>query len=348
MQASRHGPRLRLFRGGTSRRAVLAAGFQSLALAMGLRPSGQELWRTGAVFRVILTTVAPFMILSGWVSMAWRDYLGLTVATWAYAAFVWWVSPRAGVWLDGLNFWVDLSLFVLLLQASGGSESPLTILIYLWLMAMSTANLRERLGLSLGVLNGAALAALALGALGSPRIGSFLGFHGAVILLFDVLALGYIRQLQSSRLDTLTRTLHRGAGLEKLREWIRAGRSFRLAFLDLQGFKQINDAYGHRVGDEVLQAVAGRLLNAFRSQDLVIRYGGDEFIVVTAASDALERLQQVFTDPVRTSVGPLKVEGDAGLVEVHTGEDLNSLLSRADAAMYRVRGARHETQVSPQ
>lgn len=339
MQASRPGPRFGRLRRGIPRRAVVAAWLQGLALTMGLRPSGQELWRTGAVFRVVLTTVAPFMILSGWVSMAWRDYLGLAAFAWAYAAFVWWVSPRAGVWLDGLNLVVDLTLFVLVLRASGGSQSPLTVLIYLWLVAMCVANLRERPGLNLAVLNGAALAALTLGALGSPRLGPFMGFHGATILLFDVVALGYIRQLQSSRLDALTRTLHRGAGLEKLQEWIRAGHSFRLAFVDLRGFKQINDTYGHRVGDEVLQAVAGRLLNAFRSEDLVIRYGGDEFIVVTVASDALDRLQGVFAHPVRTSVGPLRVEGDAGLVEVRAGEDLESLLSRADAAMYQIRGA---------
>lgn len=304
---------------------------------MGLRASGRDLWRTGAVFRAILAAIAPLMIVSGWVSMAWRDYLGLTAAAWAYAAFVWWVSPRAGVWLDGLNLLVDLTLFVLLLRASGGSQSPLTILIYLWLMAMCVANLRERPVVNLAVLNGAALAALTLGALGFPRLGPFLGFHGTAVFLFDVVALGYIRQLQSSRLDALTRTLHRGTGLEKLQEWIRSGRPFWLAFVDLRGFKQINDTYGHRVGDEVLQAVAGRLLNAFRSEDLVIRYGGDEFIVATVASDALERLQGVFSSPLRTSVGLLGVEGDVGLVEAYTGEDLESLLSQADAAMYRIR-----------
>ncbi len=307
---------------------------------MGLRPLGQDLWRLGALNRVIITAITPFMIVSGWVPMAWRAYLGLTAAAWAYAAFVWWVSPRAGIWLDGLNLLADLTLFVLVLRASGGSQSPLTIFIYLWLVAMCMANLRDRPGLNLVVLNGAALAALALGGLGFPRLGPFLGFHGAAILLFDVVALGYIRQLQSSRLDALTRTFHRGTGLEKLQEWIRSARPFRLAFVDLRDFKQINDIYGHRVGDEVLRAVARRLLNAFRSEDLVFRYGGDEFIVATAASDVLERLRRVFADPVRTSVGPLRVEGDAGLVETRPGEDLDSLLSRADAAMYRVRVTR--------
>ncbi|GBC84864.1 Diguanylate cyclase VdcA [bacterium HR11] len=320
---------------------LLTGWLQRVVLYLGFRPSGRDLWRTGAVFRVLLTAVAPLMIASGWVSMSGWDYIRLAAAAWAYAAFVWWVSPRAGVWLDGLNLLTDLTLFVLLLRASGGSESPLTILIYLWLVAMCVANLRERPGLNLAVLNGVALAALTLGAWGFPRLGPFLGFHGATVLLFDVVALGYIRQLQSSRLDALTRTLHRGAGLEKLQEWIRAGRSFRLAFVDLRGFKQVNDTYGHRVGDEVLQAVAGRLLNAFRSEDLVIRYGGDEFIVATAASDALDRLQRVFADPIRTSIGSLRVEGDVGLVEARAGEGLDGLLSRADAAMYQVRGTEH-------
>lgn len=277
--------------------ASLTTRVQAQALALGFRSSGPDLWRTAVVVRVLLTVVIPLMVLSGWVSMRGEDVLRLAAATWAYSAFVWWVSPRAGVWLDGLNLLVDLTLLVLVLRASGGTGSPLTILAYLWVFAMCSANLRERVGLNLVLLGGAALTALALGALGSPRLGPFLGFHGLTLLLFAIVMVAYIRQLQSSRLDTLTGVLHRGAGVEKLQEWLQSNRPLRLAFVDLRGFKQVNDTYGHRGGDEVLQAVAGRIRGAFRAEDLVLRYGGDEFIVVTTAADAFERLQGVFANP---------------------------------------------------
>jgi diguanylate cyclase (GGDEF)-like protein/PAS domain S-box-containing protein len=113
-------------------------------------------------------------------------------------------------------------------------------------------------------------------------------------------------------------------------------------FVDLDGFKEVNDVYGHDTGDHALVAIAHRLEGAVRSEDIVARVGGDEFVVVAPrledATD-LERVAHKLRDAVAK---PLQIAG----VEVHmtaaTGvalfnpesDDARSVLVRADVAMY--------------
>ena len=110
-----------------------------------------------------------------------------------------------------------------------------------------------------------------------------------------------------------------------------------LAFVDLKNFKTINDTYGHTVGDEVLKSVADRLKAAVRREDLVLRYGGDEFVVASAAPDLFERLMEAFDRPFQTSVGLVDAQGDVGCVQPRRGESLEVLLVKSDAAMYRMK-----------
>lgn len=116
-------------------------------------------------------------------------------------------------------------------------------------------------------------------------------------------------------------------------------------FLDLNGFKQINDSLGHRIGDKVLQSVAKRLQECVRSPDTVIRQGGDEFIVVIQElkhpHDAVitgERLRKTVADVhsidsheifVTTSIGVSVYPGD--------GLDAETLIKNADTAMYHTK-----------
>ena len=82
-----------------------------------------------------------------------------------------------------------------------------------------------------------------------------------------------------AELDRMTGVLNRGNGEMQIRRLLSEGRGGMLAIMDLDKFKQINDTYGHLAGDEVLREVAACLKGAFRESDIVLRYGGDEFMV---------------------------------------------------------------------
>lgn len=116
-----------------------------------------------------------------------------------------------------------------------------------------------------------------------------------------------------------------------------------LVVIDLDGFKPINDTFGHSVGDEVLAAIGARLRAAVREGDTVGRLGGDEFVVLTWTTDAVSpaavtaRLREALADPVSTSAGMLRVGASLGIAVGAPGGDAGDLLRRADKAMYRVK-----------
>ena len=128
---------------------------------------------------------------------------------------------------------------------------------------------------------------------------------------------------------------------------LRTGLGVGLLFLDLDGFKQVNDKYGHPVGDRLLQQAAAKLSGCIRSSDSLCRLGGDEFTIIVEDAhlprDALmvaQRILQAFTMPfviggksilVGTSIGIGLYPADAG--------DCVTLIHRADAAMYQAKNA---------
>ena len=119
--------------------------------------------------------------------------------------------------------------------------------------------------------------------------------------------------------------------------------------MDIDHFKAINDTHGHPVGDEVISAVAGRVRAAARDSDLLGRYGGEEFALVTpetgdSAAMLAERLRKtVCAEPVPTAAGPLEVTISVGVAYMDGGkEDLAELLAKADSALYAAkRGGRN-------
>ena len=119
-------------------------------------------------------------------------------------------------------------------------------------------------------------------------------------------------------------------------------------YIDLNGFKQINDTRGHAAGDLVLAAAAGRMLGSVRETELVARLGGDEFAIVVQVpldDDAVARLDVVanrimgmLTAPVALDDGTEVVVGAAiGRASAQPGESRESLVARADADMYAVK-----------
>ena len=121
--------------------------------------------------------------------------------------------------------------------------------------------------------------------------------------------------------------------------------------VDLDDFKRVNDTAGHRAGDEVLKAVAGRLRASVRESDVVARTGGDEFVVVMAGPGVggparllVERLRRVLSEPVRAMGAAHRVGVSIGLAVASTPTCFSDVLSQADASMYqskRQRGTEH-------
>ncbi|GAB1689795.1 diguanylate cyclase [Krasilnikovia sp. M28-CT-15] len=117
-------------------------------------------------------------------------------------------------------------------------------------------------------------------------------------------------------------------------------------YLDLDGFKEVNDSYGHDAGDAVLVAVAGRLAAMARAEDLVSRLGGDEFVLVclgAAAQDAVrlaDRIVLALAQPVPFRGHHLSVGASIGIASTGGGPDTDrpgALLRSADAAMYQAK-----------
>jgi diguanylate cyclase (GGDEF)-like protein len=115
-----------------------------------------------------------------------------------------------------------------------------------------------------------------------------------------------------------------------------------VVFIDIDGFKQVNDSFGHDAGDELLVAVAKRLRGAVRSTDLVARFGGDEFLVLgTALTDEREvaqlawRLASSLHGPFSVAGREVSVTASFGAVYSADAEELDEdLVRKADAAMY--------------
>lgn len=156
--------------------------------------------------------------------------------------------------------------------------------------------------------------------------------------------------------DRLTGLASREAMLRRIDDRIRRHRRnadaqpFVLLFLDVDGFKGVNDRLGHEAGDQVLRELAQRLRLALREEDLVARWAGDEFLVLLdglddgeAARRVMHKLSLSLTEPLHNvpddMAGHLGVS--IGLASYPTdGDDVNRLVQHADAAMYRDKQAR--------
>jgi diguanylate cyclase (GGDEF)-like protein/PAS domain S-box-containing protein len=151
--------------------------------------------------------------------------------------------------------------------------------------------------------------------------------------------------------DGLTGLLNRTAFMRELQESLSSGKQPTLIFLDLNGFKSINDRHGHDRGDEVLRVIGSRLAGGLRPGDTAGRFGGDEFVLLAhgltdrAASEAyLERIMGLFTDPVRCRGDIIHTVGvSVGVAHSAPGDDPDELIRRADSAMY---DAKRSTEVA--
>lgn len=123
-----------------------------------------------------------------------------------------------------------------------------------------------------------------------------------------------------------------------------------LLFVDLDGFKMVNDTFGHATGDAVLRAVGSAITLAVRQRDAVARVGGDEFVVtvrgVTDPETIVERIHAALLDAEQTIDHPVEIRASIGMARVEDGDTFDSLFRRADQAMYEIKRAKQNT-VSP-
>ncbi|MEZ5282719.1 MAG: EAL domain-containing protein [Acidimicrobiales bacterium] len=146
--------------------------------------------------------------------------------------------------------------------------------------------------------------------------------------------------------DPLTGLANRGRLSEELARRLdpncREAGPVAVAFIDLDRFKPVNDLYGHETGDELLTMVAARLRDALRDDDVVARFGGDEFIAVMpdagiSTDDLAERIVSALSTPFRLSVGVVQISASVGVVAATPGDDPDTVLAEADNAMYAVK-----------
>jgi diguanylate cyclase (GGDEF)-like protein len=204
------------------------------------------------------------------------------------------------------------------------------------------------------VASAAVVAGIALAYIAGQRltVGWYLGrvyvSIGALIVL--VALLGRVMRLQRLTLtrsqalltqaesDPLTGILNRRALDDRMHALAHTRPT--LALIDCDRFKVINDTFGHGVGDEFLVALAGRLRGALRQGDDVVRWGGDEFLIVIndapeTGVEGMTRIhREVGSHPIRTSGHLLPVLLSSGVARWERGENFQAVLRRADAALY--------------
>lgn len=180
-----------------------------------------------------------------------------------------------------------------------------------------------------------------------------------VFAMFSYLASYYLNMVVSAQrklrematTDSLTGLFNRRhmtyLAEKELARFKRSGHTVGFLLLDVDHFKSINDAYGHETGDRVLAVVADVIREELRTQDIIGRWGGEEFLAILPDTDAsrasasAERVRKAFVDRDWSALidDDVDVTISIGVSELRPGEDLSAAVSRADEALYRGKAA---------
>jgi len=191
-----------------------------------------------------------------------------------------------------------------------------------------------------------------------PQLGSVTLCEVGPRLLVGVVALPPSGGAQAADVprDALTGLAGREALLARAATDTGGKRPARLAvmFIDLDGFKQVNDRCGHLAGDRVLRIVAERLTESIRPGDLIVRYGGDEFVVLVEGMTRRRDLERLARRIGRAVRRPIVVDGQDVALSASIGiaqrkpsaPTIDALIANADRAMYRVKFRRRDAQSS--
>ncbi len=165
----------------------------------------------------------------------------------------------------------------------------------------------------------------------------------------------FVSGLQAeSRTDPLTglanrRTLYERIEIE-MEHALRSDTPLTVAMIDLDHFKRYNDQFGHVAGDTLLRSIAALMVSNIRGQDLVVRYGGEEFCLVLPETDILggHHLLDKLREGGRDATTDFGITLSAGLTSWDGTEDITSLIERADQALYRAKESGRNRVVSIQ
>ncbi|AYC30982.1 bifunctional diguanylate cyclase/phosphodiesterase [Pseudomonas cavernae] len=155
---------------------------------------------------------------------------------------------------------------------------------------------------------------------------------------------------QAAHYDPLTNLLNRRAFTEVFGEYLRSHeqrqQALAVMFLDIDHFKRVNDCLGHDAGDQLLREVAVRIRGTLRPQDVVARFGGDEFCILLSLNSGeeahalAERIMQRLKEPIALGGRCMVMSTSIGIsLSPHDGETCDELLKHADLALYQAKGS---------
>ncbi|HCP44656.1 MAG TPA: hypothetical protein DIU15_01270, partial [Deltaproteobacteria bacterium] len=188
---------------------------------------------------------------------------------------------------------------------------------------------------------------------------------GDILLRFEMLDTidiayrdGVARQVEESERDPLTGLMRRSAMQDYLPDLVERCQSHSVplsaVMMDLDHFKQINDTLGHAAGDEVLRRSGAIVNETIRKDDLAIRYGGEEFLLILAGARRLharllaERLRETIAAAKFDGLADLKVTASLGVGELAAGETVAQWIERTDKALYRAKErGRNRSEAAP-
>jgi diguanylate cyclase (GGDEF)-like protein len=151
-------------------------------------------------------------------------------------------------------------------------------------------------------------------------------------------------ELEHAQLDSLTGAYMRDLGLLTLQNEIdrsrRSGEPFVLAYVDVDGLKEVNDRHGHAAGDEMLRDVVGAIHKHLRSYDPIVRVGGDEFVCALAGSTPVEARRRFREMGATLERSPLAGSISVGFAALRPDDTLAQLTERGDADLYDAKHAR--------
>lgn len=289
---------------------------------------------------------------------AFRAKLSFTVKSILFLAVFWGVG-LGGVFTFGILGTAFLWLIVSSMLVTTLYSVPAGVVVAVAVMATLAV---AALGFTSGVLkvsvdanayivSAAAWANVLFAALVTPFIvfRAIAAYQETVLELLDQVhrQRDHIRELASH--DQLTGLPSLNLALDRLEVVLRAtrrsGKKAALLFIDLDGFKTVNDTFGHETGDRVLKEVAARLKSSIRAEDTAARVGGDEFIVISgglpdeqAAAQVAERAIYAISQPIDNVPDPISVGASIGIgLFPDHASDAQSLRRVADEAMYAVK-----------